>query len=84
ADLTSAGTAQTLTGALRRHADAAVLLVFTDRPDTWETPLQQLAEYLGHIAEIGAVLGMSEGAARVKVHRARARLEEMRSGTWKK
>ena len=56
ADLTSAVTVQTLTGALRRHADAAVLLVFTDRPDTWEPPLQRLAEYLGHTAEIGAVL----------------------------
>lgn len=56
ADLTSVDVVQTLTAILRRHADAAVLVVFTDRPQAWEQPVLQLAEQLDHTAEIGAIL----------------------------
>jgi hypothetical protein len=48
--------AETLTGMLQRHADAAVLVVFTDRPQAWAQPVQQLAEQLDRAAEISAVL----------------------------
>jgi len=56
ADLTSWAVAETLTGALRRHADAAVLVVFTEQPQAWAQPVQQLAEQLDRAAEISAVL----------------------------
>ena len=56
ADLASPDVVPTLTGVLRRHADAAVLVVFTDRPRVWELPVLQLAAQLGDTAVIGAIL----------------------------
>ena len=61
-----------------------VLRMLQELPEDSRAALMLRAEQDMSYAEIGAVLGMSEGAARVKVHRARARLEEMRSGLWKK
>ena len=55
-DLTAGAVVQTLTGVLRRHADAAVLVVFTDRAPVWEQPVLQLAGQLDHISEVGAIL----------------------------
>lgn len=61
-----------------------VLRMLQTLPEDSRAALMLRAEQDMSYSEIGAVLGMSEGAARVKVHRARARLEEMRSGLWKK
>jgi RNA polymerase sigma-70 factor (ECF subfamily) len=61
-----------------------VLRMLQTLPEDIRAALMLRAEQDMSYAEIGAVLGMSEGAARVKVHRARARLAEMRSGTWNK
>ncbi len=61
-----------------------VLRMLQMLPEDSRAALMLRAEQDMSYAEIGVLLGMSEGAARLKVHRARARLEEMRSGTWKK
>lgn len=41
---------------LRRHGDAAVLVVFTGSPPLWSEPVRRLAGQLAYVAEIAAVL----------------------------
>ena len=57
--------AETLTGMLQRHADAAVLVVFTERPQAWAQPVQQLAEQLDRAAEA------SNGNGRIRLNELR-------------
>lgn len=57
-----------------------ILQLLQQMPEDDRSALLMRAEQGLSYAEIGALLGISEGAARVKVHRARTRLVEMRDG----